>query len=398
MNTLPSTSNVDTSLAKSTPMTQASQMLTSQMIPSDRRDILEPLSNEQARAAYLTKQIQGMRSVKLPSDMPSLEDMLNSFANLSKRIQTFCQEWKAKKSYEWESLKLALKKMKKSKEKCCEQQAQEEKDVIYAQMVQNLEKTRTMVRNSVSRASTISAEECQLTLTEEDFMTIQRKMNKIDQRLDELHKNWHAEYRDAESTEDCEIIKRFYKPYLEKYESKYRILYHLLHQSMLFPTQDPTSKITPSLVALDNAQALRRIRNEPGEDTPQWYSPTSEHLTPTSLKHQDTRLDPSLHVTPVGLLSELPTAINTEEARERGCQMPEEKIQETSCETSVKETSDTHLKLIPESNMREAPRRFQSTREASREDAIALTQHFFATVHERSRGVNVEGPIVTSLK
>ena len=97
-------------------------------------------------------------------------------------------------------------------------------------MVQNLEKTRAIVRNSVSRASTISAEEHQLTLTEDDFLAIQRKMDKIDWRLDELYKNWHVEYRDAVSSEDCEEIKRFYKPYLEKYESKYRILYHLLQQ------------------------------------------------------------------------------------------------------------------------------------------------------------------------
>ena len=95
-------------------------------------------------------------------------------------------------------------------------------------MVQNLEKTRAMVRNAVSRASTISAEEHKLTLTEDDFLAIQRKMDKINQRLDELYKNWYAEYKDAVSSEDCEEIKKFYKPYLEKYESKYRILYHLL--------------------------------------------------------------------------------------------------------------------------------------------------------------------------
>ena len=131
---------------------------------------------------------------------------------------------------------MALEKLKESKEKCHNQQAQKERDATYAQMVQNLEKTRAIVRNSVSRASTISAEECQLTLTEDDFLTIQRKMDKIDQRLDELYKNWHAEYRDAVSLEDCEEIKRFYKPYLEKYESKYRILYHLLQQPSIFST------------------------------------------------------------------------------------------------------------------------------------------------------------------
>ena len=59
-------------------------------------------------------------------------------------------------------------------------------------------------------------------------MAIQRKMDKIDWRLDELYMNWQAEYRDAVSSEDCEEIKKFYKPYLEKYESKYRILYLLL--------------------------------------------------------------------------------------------------------------------------------------------------------------------------
>ena len=124
--------------------------------------------------------------------------------------------------------------MKESKERIHIQQAQEEGDATYAQMVQSLEKTRAMVRNSVSRASTISAEECQLTLTEDDFMVIQRKMDKIDQRLDELYKNWHVEYRDAVSAEDYEEIRKFYKPYLEKYESKYKILYHLLHQSNTF--------------------------------------------------------------------------------------------------------------------------------------------------------------------
>ena len=142
---------------------------------------------------------------------------------------------------------------------------------------------------------------------------------------------------------------------------------------MSFPTQNPTSEITSSLAVLDDAQTLRRIRDEPGEDTPWWYSSTSGHLTPMSPRHEGTRLDLSLHVTPEGSLNDLLTAISTEEARERGYQMLEEKTQGTPCETSVKKTSGTCLKLIPESNMRETPRRIQRTREASREDAIAST-------------------------
>ena len=175
-----------------------------------------------------------MSSVKLPLNIPSMENVSHESTDLPQRIHTFCQEWKEKRRHEWESLKVALEKMKESKEKCHMQQAQEERDASYAQMAQSLEKARAMVRNSVSRAFTISAEECQLTLMEDDFMVIQRKMDKINQRLDELYKNWHAEYRDAISAEDCEEMRKFYKPYLEKYETKYQILYHLLQEPSSF--------------------------------------------------------------------------------------------------------------------------------------------------------------------
>ena len=55
------------------------------------------------------------------------------------------------------------------------QQSQEERDAMYAQMLQNLERTRTAVRSSISKASTISDEEHQLALMEDDFLTIQWK-------------------------------------------------------------------------------------------------------------------------------------------------------------------------------------------------------------------------------
>ena len=51
---------------------------------------------------------------------------------------------------------------------------------MYAQMLQNLERTRATVRSSISKASTISDEEHWLTLTEDDFLTIQCKMDRID--------------------------------------------------------------------------------------------------------------------------------------------------------------------------------------------------------------------------
>ena len=119
-------------------------------------------------------------------------------------------------------------------------------------------KTRAVVRNSVSRALTVSAEEQQLALTEKDFVAIKKKMDKLDQRLGDLYKNWHAEYGNANTLEECEEIKRFYKPYLDKYESKYRILYQiLLQQPSVISTPGATSEITPSLATLDDAPSLK---------------------------------------------------------------------------------------------------------------------------------------------
>ena len=132
-------------------------------------------------------------------------------------------------------------------------------------MLQNLKRIRAAVRSSISKASTISDEECQLALTEDDFLTIQWKMDEIDQKLTNLYRNWQAEYRSAITPEDCKEIKRFYKPYLEKYESKYRIPYQMLQQANkqtsqagILSAREHTSEMTPSLAASDDAQALRR--------------------------------------------------------------------------------------------------------------------------------------------
>ena len=260
--------------------------------------------------------------------------------------------------------------MKESKEKSYKQQVEEERDTAYFQMAQNVERTRAMVRNSISRASTISAEEQQLALTEEDILVIKKKMDKIDQRLDDLYKNWHAEYESAATLEECDEIKRFYKPYLEKYESKYRILYHLLQQPSLISTQETTSVVTPSLATLDDAPSLRQkewIRGEPGEDVPQQYSSISGCLTPTTPRCEDMRLDPTVNVTPEGSLVDLPTAVgNMTEDRERKNQLPEEGLPGTSSETAYMGIPDTFVKTKPESTMRQAPRVIQRMKEASR--------------------------------
>ena len=258
-------------------MTQASQILSIPVVSSHVKDKLEPSSSEQVRAAYIERQILNMNSVRIPLSMPSLEDGTSiEPESLSRRICDYREERRDNRKHGWETHKMTLNSLKEKKEKQYQQQSQKERDAIYAKMLRYLERTRAVVRNSISRASTILAEECQLTLTETDFLVIKRKMDKIDQRLDGLYQNWQAEYKEAVTSEECEEIKRFYKPYLEKCESKYRILYQMLQQASkeqtrLLPPDEPTSEITPSLAVLDDAPALKPKewkRGEPGEDIP----------------------------------------------------------------------------------------------------------------------------------
>ena len=71
-NTLPGITNIATPIAKSTPVTQASHIPVTQTILE--RDIVEPMSSERARAAYLESQIQDMSSVRLPLNIPLMEE------------------------------------------------------------------------------------------------------------------------------------------------------------------------------------------------------------------------------------------------------------------------------------------------------------------------------------
>ena len=64
VNTLPGMTGIDTPIAKSTPVTQASQIPSIPIVSSHMKDILEPSSSEQARAAYLERQMQNMSSVQ----------------------------------------------------------------------------------------------------------------------------------------------------------------------------------------------------------------------------------------------------------------------------------------------------------------------------------------------
>ena len=109
-------------------------------------------------------------------------------------------------------------------------------------------------------------------------------------------------------------------------------------------------------------------------------------MMPTTPRHEEMRLDVSLNVTPEGSLVDLLAAVGHMEEDSVGeLQPPRERSQGAPSETANVGISDTHLKTKPESDTREAPQRIQRTREASREDALASTRQFFATVDERNR-------------
>ena len=172
-------------------------------------------------------------------------------------------------------------------------------------MSKNLDSVREVARNTFSRASTISVEEHQMTLTETDFHNIKEKMNKIDQRIDGLYQNWQAEYKEAMTSEQCEDIQRFYEPYVKKYETKYKMLYQMLKQAIdernrALSSRVTTTELTPSLVALEDASTLKRKEwhsGEPDIEMPHMFSTIDGRLTPTAPTYEDMKMETPLDVT-----------------------------------------------------------------------------------------------------
>ena len=72
-----------------------------------------------------------MSSVRLPLNIPSLEDESHAPTDLSSRIWAICKEQKEKRKHEWESIKVALDKMKENKEKH-HKQVKEERSCLFS--------------------------------------------------------------------------------------------------------------------------------------------------------------------------------------------------------------------------------------------------------------------------
>ena len=361
---------------------------------------MDPLATEQARAKYLERQMRHMKSVRLPpSESQSLEE-----DSLSREIQEYCSSMNERHQYEREMHYVMLDSMKEHKERQ-RQQGRKERDEVYRQMSRNLESVREVARNTFSRASTISVEEHRMALTETDFRNIKEKMNKIDQRIEGLYQNWQAEYKEAMTSEQCEDIQRFYEPYVRKYETKYKMLYQMLKQAIdernrASLSKVTTTELTPSLVALEDASTLKGKewnRGEPNIETPHMYSTRDGRLTPTAPAYEDMRIETPLSVTPEESLEGLSAAVGGTES-ERVSQQPSTNADGLVTNIAPPSSIETRPKVVSESSNQDVLLgRNEITREASREDALATTQHFFHTVPERRRTTEVPVTTITSV-
>ena len=66
-------------------------------------------------------------------------------SDLTRRINTFCKEQKEKRRQEWDSHKQALNALKQNKSKQPKQPDKEEREIVYSQIAQDMEKTRDVV-------------------------------------------------------------------------------------------------------------------------------------------------------------------------------------------------------------------------------------------------------------
>ena len=143
-NTLPGITTLPTPIAKSTPVTYASQISTTK--PGLERDIMQPIASEEARAVYLEECMKNMGGVQLPLNIPSKAEESHTSADLARRIDIFCNEQKEKRRQEWESHKQILSVLKERKsQQQLKQPNKEESEVTYSQIAQDMEKTRDVV-------------------------------------------------------------------------------------------------------------------------------------------------------------------------------------------------------------------------------------------------------------
>ena len=130
-NNLPGITNITTPIAQSTPVTQAS------CIPvagtSVGRDIVQPISSEEARVKHLERQLKGMSGMNLPSKSSLMEEESLTSMDLTRKIDLFCREQKEKRKTEREAHKMILGTFELEKSKQSIPPGKEEREGVYLQ-------------------------------------------------------------------------------------------------------------------------------------------------------------------------------------------------------------------------------------------------------------------------
>ena len=378
LNTMTRTTQSGIPIAESTPIPQLGPVL-HRPTPTPR----VPIASERARSRYVDRH---MRSVPSSSNDRSLVS-----ANLAREIQEFCSLTEECRPYEKETFEAMLENMLDTKINQ-KQLQQRERDEIYKQMTSNLEKVRAIARESISRASTISVEERQMALSEIDFQQIKDKMNKIDQKIKGLHQNWQAEHREAITHEQCDDIRKFYERHVQKYETKYKILYRMPQQaldrlkspssgvSVSTPPKVPASKLTPSLVALDDVAMLKRQESEKeklAKEKPHVFSTKEGRLTPTEPVYEDMRTVTPFHVTTVESTEGLSVAEGGEEIEKVTQKFPDPVGESESRKVPPVSVASSPDKIGEKTRQEDMTGRNTITKTSSREDALASTRCFF---------------------
>ena len=118
-------------------------------------------------------------------------------------------------------------------------------------------------------------------------------------------------------------------------------------------------------------------------------------LTPTAPTYEDMRIETSLSVTPEESLEGLSVAVGGIES-EQVSQQPSTKADGLETTVAPPSSIETRPKVVSESSNQDVlSGRTEVTREASREDALAATQHFFHTTPERRSATEV--PATTTM-
>ena len=105
-NTLPRITTIAAPIAQSTPVTQASSIPMAGT--STGRDIVQPISSEEARAKYLEEQMKGVSGMRLPMKSSLLEEESLTSMDLTRKIDLFCREQKEKRRLERETHQMIL--------------------------------------------------------------------------------------------------------------------------------------------------------------------------------------------------------------------------------------------------------------------------------------------------